>query len=231
MARSPHTCNLKDCFLCQYVVTHWLPAIKANKTNIQFRKGEIIFNEGDKVKGIYFVYSGIVKVHKHWDEKKELIFRFAKSGEMFGYRGLGNEKIYPVSTTAIDDVTVCYIDLAFFDATLQANQSLTYKLMQFYANELQDAEKRMRNLVHMEVKGRVADTLLLLRANFGLSEDGYINIMLSRQDIASHAGTTYETLFRILQAFIKAKLIRVNGKKIFILKEAALKKLSSSGSF
>ncbi|HTE26826.1 Crp/Fnr family transcriptional regulator [Flavitalea sp.] len=227
MIKSPSACNLKDCFLCQHVVAHWLPGIKANKTNIQFRKGEIIFNEGDQVKGIYFVYSGIVKVHKHWDEKKELIFRFAKAGDMFGYRGLGNEKIYPVSTTAIDQVTVCYIDLAFFDVTLQANQSLTYRLMQFYANELQDAEKRMRNLVHMEVMGRVAETLLLLRANFGLSAEGYINIMLSRQDIASHAGTTYETLFRIMRAFIKDKLIQVKGKKIFILRESALKKLSS----
>jgi len=228
--RSLSDCNLKDCFLCQHVVAHWLPAVKANKTNFHFKKGEIIFNEGDQVKGIYFVYSGIVKVHKHWDEKKELIYRFAKAGDMFGYRGLGNEKIYPVSTTAINQVTVCYIDLAFFDATLQANQSLTYKLMQFYANELQDAEKRMRNLVHMEVRGRVAETLLLLRANFGLSEEGYINIILSRQDIASHAGTTYETLFRILQAFVKARLIQVKGKKIFILKEATLKKISSSGS-
>jgi CRP-like cAMP-binding protein len=228
MMKSPSACNLKDCFLCRHVLAHWLPAIKANKTNIQFKKGEIIFNEGDKVRGIYFVYSGIVKVHKQWDEKKELIVRFAKTGDMFGYRGLGNEKIYPVSTTAINQVTVCYIDLAFFDVTLQANHSLTYSLMQFYANELQDAEKRMRNLVHMEVRGRVAETLLLLRANFGLSEEGFINIILSRQDIASHAGTTYETLFRIMQAFIKSKLIQVKGKKIFILKEAALKKLSSS---
>ncbi|RYF98285.1 MAG: Crp/Fnr family transcriptional regulator, partial [Chitinophagaceae bacterium] len=185
-----------------------------------------IFREGDPVKGIYFVYSGIVKVHKHWDDKKDLVVRFAKAGDMFGYRGLGNEKIYPVSTTAIDTTTVCYIDLAFFDVTLQVNHPLTYKLMQFFANELQDAEKRMRNLVHMEVKGRIAETLLLLKQNFGLKEDGSIAIELSRQDIASYAGTTYETLFRTMQGLIKNKVLKVKGKKIFILKEPVLKKLN-----
>jgi CRP/FNR family transcriptional regulator len=230
MIGTPIVCNLRDCFLCQHVIGYWLSAIKENKINYHFKKGEIIFKEGDPVKGIYFVYSGIVKVHKHWADKKELILRFAKTGDMFGYRGLGNEKIYPVSTTAIEAVTVCYIDLEFFDSTLQANPALTYKLMQFYASELHDAEKRMRNLVHMEVRGRVAETLLSLREHFGFTDEGYINILLSRQDIASHAGTTYETLFRIMQEFRKAKLIRVIGKKIYLLKENALKKFCSPGA-
>lgn len=111
------------------------------------------------------------------------------------------------------------MELAFFDVTLQVNHSFTYNLMQFYANELQLAEKRMRNLVHMEVKGRVIETLLLLKQTFGETKEGYVNILLSRQDIASYAGTTYETLFRIMKILVKEKLIKVKGKKIYLLKE------------
>lgn len=225
MRKSASFCNLKNCFLCRHILPHWASMVEANKKNLSFKKGETIFKEGEQVKGIYFVYTGTVKVHKKWDEKKDLILRFAKAGDMFGYRGLGNEKIYPVSTTAIEPVTVCFMDLAFFEVTLQVNHSLTYQLMQFYANELQDAEKRMRNLVHMEVKGRVAETLLLLKKNFGETKEGYIDILLSRQDIASYAGTTYETLFRIMKGLVKEKVIKLKGKKIFLLKDASLYKL------
>ncbi len=219
MRKSVALCNLDNCFLCTHILAHWKPMVAANKKNVSYRKGETIFKEGDEVKGIYFVYTGIVKVHKKWDEKKDLILRFAKAGDMFGYRGLGNEKIYPVSTTAMEPVTVCFMELAFFDVTLQVNHSFTYNLMQFYANELQLAEKRMRNLVHMEVKGRVIETLLLLKQTFGETKEGYVNILLSRQDIASYAGTTYETLFRIMKILVKEKLIKVKGKKIYLLKE------------
>lgn len=225
MRKSSPICDLKSCFLCRHILPQWAAVVETNKKNQSYKKGETIFKEGEQVKGIYFVYTGTIKIHKKWDEKKDLILRFAKSGEMFGYRGLGHEKIYPVTTTAIEPVTVCFMDLAFFDATLLANHPLTYQLMQFYANELQDAEKRMRNLVHMEVKGRVAETLLLLRKTFGETKEGYIDVLLSRQDIASYAGTTYETLFRIMKDMVKEKMIKVKGKKIFLLKNAGLYKL------
>ncbi|HTD93291.1 MAG TPA: Crp/Fnr family transcriptional regulator [Chitinophagaceae bacterium] len=218
-------CDLKSCFLCRNSLASWLPAIEGHKRNFIMRKGEAIFHEGDGVKGIYFLYKGTVKVHKRWGSEKELILSFAKPGDIIGYRGLGNEKVYPVTATAIEPVTVCFIDLSFFETTLEVNPRLTLSLMKFYANELQEAERRMRNLAHMEVKGRLAETLLHLRNRFGLAKEGYIDILLTRQDIASFTGTTYETIFRVMNEMSEEKLIRVQGKKIFLLKEAKLEKL------
>jgi len=97
--------------------------------------------------------------------------------------------------------------------------------MQFFCNELLQAERKMRNLALMEVKGRVAESLLNLKTQFGVTSEGCINIQISRLDLASYTGTTYETLFRTMDGFIKEKIIKVNGRKIFILKEAKLEKL------
>ena len=221
-------CDLKSCFLCRNSLEGWLPPIEAHKQNFHFRKGESIFEEGGEVNGIYFLYTGKVKVHKQWGADKELILKFAKPGDMIGYRGLGNTKLYPVTATTLEPVTVCFIDLGFFESTLQVNHQLTYQLMKFYANELQDAEKRMRNLAHMEVKGRLAETLLLLKERFGQDKDGHINISLSRQDIASFTGTTYETLFRTMTDLVKQKIIRLVGKRITILKEQKLVELGTA---
>ena len=93
-------------------------------------------------------------------------------------------------------------------------------------SSLGDLGKKMSNLVHMNVRARVAETLLALLSQFGKSRDGSIDIQLSRQDIAAFTGTTYETLFRTMQEFIQGKLIRVSGKKIFLLKEKKLAELT-----
>lgn len=225
MKKAKHECNLNACFLCRNSLAGWLPAIETHKTNLSFKKGEAIFREGDEVKGIYFIYEGRVKVHKRWGHQKELILRFAREGDMIGYRGLGNEKVYPVTTTAIGPVTVCFVNLEFFESILEVNHRMAFQLMKFYANELQEAERRMRNLAHMEVKGRLSETLLQLKKMFGLTEEGFVDILLSRQDIASFTGTTYETIFRVMSELVKEKIIKVGGKKIFILNEAKLEQL------
>lgn len=216
-----HNCDLKSCFFCTLCLKEWLPAIDGHRKTISYKKGEIIFCEGQPVKGIYFVYSGKVKVHKQWGDK-ELIIRFASQGQIFGHRGLGHNNIYPVSATAIEPTEACFIDIDFFSRTLKVNHDFLLELMLFFADDLQESERRMRNLAHMPVRGRLAQALLALNQKFGKTQDGAIDITLSRQDIASYIGATYETVFRLINDFVKEGLIAVNGKKIFLKEEKKL---------
>jgi len=216
--------------MCRNCIKQWQPAIVANKINLKIKRGEVIFNEGDEVKGVYFVYDGVVKVHKKWGPDKELIIRFASKGAIFGHRGLGGNNVYPISATALEDGIICYMDADFFESTLRVNTDFTYNLMMFLVSELQESEKKMRNLAHMPVKGRVAQALISLRDQFGKKEDGSINIELSRQDLASYAGATYETVFRVLNEMLKENLIKTLGKKIIINNREKLLELTAQES-
>jgi CRP-like cAMP-binding protein len=216
MKKKNNNCDLKSCFLCQRCLPEWLPAVQAQRKNLYFKKGELIFQEGEEVKGIYFVYSGTVKVHKKWGTEKELIIRFAQKGDIFGHRGLGHEPHYPISATAIEPVSACYVDLEFFQTSLKVNQEFMYGLLLFFADELQESERKMRNLAHMQVKGRVAQALLSLEEKFGRSPEGHIGITLSRQDLASLVGATYETVFRIINELEQEELIGLDAKNITI---------------
>jgi len=189
--------------------------------------GQVIFNEGDPVTGVYFVYEGIVKVHKKWGPEKELIIRFASNGAIFGHRGLGGNNLYPISATALEDGIICFMDIDFFESTLKVNTGFTYNLMMFLASELQESEKKMRNLAHMSVKGRVAQALISLQHQFGTKDDGSINIELSRQDLASYAGATYETVFRVLTEMLKEEIIQSAGKKIIVRDQEKLLELTA----
>ncbi|HVS94567.1 MAG TPA: cyclic nucleotide-binding domain-containing protein, partial [Mucilaginibacter sp.] len=84
MKKNAAICDVSSCFMCRNCQKAWQPAIALGKKNQKLRKGEVLFKEGDPVTGVYFVYSGSVKVYKRWDEDKELIVRFAKDGAILG---------------------------------------------------------------------------------------------------------------------------------------------------
>ena len=98
--------------------------------------------------------------------------------------------------------------------------------MMFFASELKESEKRMRNMAHMPVKGRVANALLFLKQKFGTTTEGLIDLQLSRQDLASYTGTAYETLFRTMNELAEENAIRIDGKGIAIINEDGLRKWS-----
>lgn len=209
-------CDLKSCFLCRECMPEWLPAVRMHRKDFEVKKGGKIFSEGEPVSGMYFVYRGAIKVHKRWDTGKELIVRFAKPGDIIGYLGLGRENGYPVSATALETAIVCFVSMDFFNATLKVNPLLTIRLMHLFAQELELSQKSSRDLVHMPVKARIAQSFLALKGQFGTRDDGYLNINISRQDIASYSGTTYETVFKVINELAGIKAIKILGKNIRI---------------
>jgi CRP/FNR family transcriptional regulator len=218
-------CTRELCFLCQHSLTQWRSLIATRKSILSFKKGKKIFREGDPVKGIFFIYKGSIKVSKNWGGQKELILRFAKEGGVLGFRGFGGEPVYPISATALEDCTVCFIDNDFLELSLIANGGLTYHLLQLYASELQKTEKRMRDLVLREVKDRIVLALVEISDAFGTGEDDYLALPISRQDIASYAGTTYETVFKFFTELSAKNILTTSGKQIRINDHTALQQM------
>ncbi len=205
-------------FLYAHCMPAWWPALDTHKKIITLRKGDTIFSEGDEVTGVYFMIEGVVKVHKHWGEDKELILRFARQQDILGHRGLSTHSTaYPVSATALSKTRVCFLELEFFHSTLQINPAFLFDFMMFFADELQLSEQRMRDLAHMPVRSRLVKTLLYLESHFGKDEEGYIVFPMSRQDIASFTGAAYETVYKMLAEFSALDIIKTDGKKIAIL--------------
>jgi len=214
--------------MCQHALPEWVSFLGTKKKNIRLNKGKRFIQEGDPVTGIYFVCSGKVKVHKQWVDK-ELIIRFAHNGAIVGHRGFTTKgNVFPISATTLEPTLVCFIELDFFLSSLKVNTELTHQLMLFYADELKESEQKMYNLVHMTVKHRLASALNQLQDQFGTTGSGFINIQLSRQDLAAYIGTTYESLFRMLNELGSEKMITVEGRQIRIENPLALSRLAKA---
>ncbi len=215
-------CNLNSCFFCQGCSKEWLQLTQLKKQTFLLKKSERLLIEGAAVTGMYFMLSGAVKVHKKWGDDRELIIRFARKGDILGIRGFG-DTVYRISATTLEETMACFIPDEHLQASLRINPGLSYKLMQFYATELNNAEQRMSNLAHRDVKGRLAETLLMLHDTFGEGKDHFLQITLSRQDIAAYAGTTYETVFKIFTEWIASGWIKTDGKRIGIRNKKELR--------
>ncbi|MBX3256030.1 MAG: Crp/Fnr family transcriptional regulator [Chitinophagaceae bacterium] len=210
-------------FLYRHCLKEWWPALDAHRQVFRYKKGEIIFKEGDVVQGVFFMIDGVVKVHKQWTDDKELIIRFARQLDIIGHRGLStHDHTYPIGATVLADAVVCFITMDFFRSTLAVNPGFAYEFLMFMADELQLSEQRMRDLAHMQVKGRVAKALLSIEKKFSVDKDSFIAFTLSRQDIASYTGTTYETVYKLLAEFSEAGFIKTNGKDIALLNREGL---------
>lgn len=229
MKRKCENCTHYKCFINKYCSSEWKPLITLHKTSTDYPAGTTIFSEGDPVKGIFQIYSGKIKVVTTFNGEKERIVRLAKSEELLGHRGLGGEMIYPVTAITLEKSQVTFIPIDIFYKTVKANPELSFQLLMFYADEFKATEKRVKMMSTMAAKEKVAVSILTIINAFGFDESDptLLNFTPSRKDIASIAGTTYETVIRVLRNLEKSNIIVQEGKSIRVLDLEYLNSLCS----
>jgi CRP-like cAMP-binding protein len=199
-----------------------------DKSSSHYRKGQLIFFEGNRPSGLYCIRKGKIKVYQIGSGNREQIIRLAKEGDILGYRSLISGEVYNASAEAIEDSEICFINRKSFFDLLQENSDLSTKVMQLLSHDLKSAESRMTGLAQKPVRERLAETLLTLKEFYGHEQDNAtINATLTREDIANIVGTATETAIRLLSDFKNEKIIELVGKKIKILNHEKLVKIAN----
>lgn len=191
-------CDNQRCPVRLHIAKPKLAKIALKKTTLHFKKEQQIIFEGSSVIGIYFIYSGKVKVFKRASLDAERVLRFSGPGDMLGHRGYGEVLHYPISATSIEDCTLCFFSTADFFEMAKKNADFTFHLMMAYAAELRIAEQRLFQHSEHTAKDRLLGVIDILEHQFGKTSHNRIDLPLNRKDLASLAGITYETTIRIL---------------------------------
>ncbi|TAL62319.1 MAG: Crp/Fnr family transcriptional regulator [Bacteroidetes bacterium] len=187
------------------------------KTYNVYKKGQVVFYEGNQPQGLYCIYSGKVKIHKLGDDGKDQIVRLAKTGNVIGYRALLSADNYYATATTLENTVICFFPKAVYLNLLMSNSEFSMKTIKMLSGNLRIAEQMITNMAQKQVKERMAGALIYLIDFFGLEEDhATINTVLTRQDIGNIAGTTTETSIRVLSDLNKNRIIKLSGKKIRI---------------
>jgi CRP/FNR family transcriptional regulator len=187
-----------------------------------YESGEFIFWDGDPPDWFYIVIDGQIKVMKHSSSGKEFIIAFFNRGEMFGEVAVFENKPYPASAQAVDEIKVLGIkrhDLTHF---LSNHPQTALRIISVLGGRLRDAQGRLRDFAGERVEQRLCSILSMLSIKFGHT------LPFTRQEIAEMAGTTTETAIRVMSNLRERGIIRsVRGK--VIIKDVAKLKLLSEG--
>ena len=196
------------------------------KDSYEVKKGETIFEEGNPLNGVYCIKEGVCKLVKMNSQGKDTILKLVKKGELLGQRTVFSEEISNLSAIAVEDMKVCFIPKAELIGFYENNAKFSMEVTKDFCSQLKEANDFAANHTHRTVKQRLAITLLNIKDTNGLSPEGYLQLQLSREEIASMVGTATESCIRLLSEFKKEGLIELSGKKIKLLDEKSLHALA-----
>jgi CRP-like cAMP-binding protein len=200
--------------------------ISGCKTSQFFKRGEVIFDEGEYINGIFCIKDGVCKVTKMSTNGRDQIIKLIKRGDLLGERSLISEESSNLKATAINDMEVCFIPKEEIVRDLKRNNNFTMSILKDFAASLKEADNVIVDMAQKTVKQRLAETLLYLKDNYEKEANKPLDIQLSREDIASIIGTATESAIRLLSSFKKEGLINLKGKEIYILDPKSLHRIS-----
>lgn len=202
-----------------------LKKVSDSKVYKTIKKGDTLFEEGEKLDGVFCVRDGVSKLSKLSPNGKDQIVKLASKGEVMGQRSVIAQESTNLSAIAVSDMEVCFIPKEIISNTLNANPNFAVEVLRHMAHDLKEADDVIVNMSQKSVKQRMAEAFLYLNKNYGHDDEGFLRLTLSREDYANVVGTATESCIRIISEFKKKGLIKTSGKKIGIANEKLLQDL------
>ncbi len=201
-----------------------------NHKVVRFKKNEVIYQEGETPDSLLCLGSGKVKVYKIGFGGRDQIVRMANPTSFIGYRAFFAEGPHVASAVVIEPCVIFYIPKAIVYELLEKNYQFSLNIIRSLAQELGFSRYRTVTLTQKHIRGRLAESLLLLKEIYGVEEDGItLNVYLSREDLANFSNMTTSNAIRTLSTFVNEDVITVDGRIIKILDSERLEKISKLG--
>ncbi|MDD6211382.1 MAG: Crp/Fnr family transcriptional regulator [Bacteroidales bacterium] len=197
---------------------------------MNFSKNEVIYSVSEQPTHMMCLLKGRVKIYIDGVGGRSQIIRIIRPIQYFGYRASFAEEAYRTSAAAFENSQVCMIPMAVVIQLIRENPSLALFFIKQLSIDLGISDERTVSLTQKHIRGRLAESLLFLKDNYGLEEDGAtLSIYLAREDLANLSNMTTSNAIRTLSTFVSERLIAMDGRKIKIMDEEQLRRISKLG--
>lgn len=191
----------------------------------KYKKKQVIYSEGNHPGRLYYVLKGKVKAYRTNDDGKELITELFSPGDFLGYVALLEGAVYKDTTEALEDTELAVVPKEDFTELINNNSAVAQKFIRLLAKNVSAKEEQLLRLAYNSLRKKVADALLLLEKKYRKDNEANFVIIISREGLASIAGTATESLIRTLSDFRNEKLIDIKAGGIEILNHKKLENL------
>lgn len=198
--------------------------VSQHKVFNTYKKGQTLFLQGNHPFGIYCISKGNIKLTKIGVDGKESIVRIVHGGDILGHRSLFTDDNYSATATAMEDTEVCFIDKKYILKVIENNPTVALNIINKLSRDMGSAENKLSSLHQKNVRERLAELILSLKASHGvkIGNRWRIDLKLTREEMATMIGTANETVIRFMTEFKDAGIIEQEGKVLFITNEEEL---------
>jgi CRP/FNR family transcriptional regulator, polysaccharide utilization system transcription regulator len=221
------TCSMRTNTLFNNLTKDEYESLGLDKNCDHYKKGSVIYHEGSRINGCYCVNKGIIKIFKTGIDGKEQIITFAKAGDIIGFRSVLSNELACTTAKALEDSSLCFIPGDTLISLVKSNSSFSMQLMQLACRELGEANAYITDIAQKTVRERLAEVLIHLKDKFELDRDNFLQITLTREELANIVGTATESVIRLLSEFKSDGLIELHGRKIKLININGLKKVGN----
>ena len=194
------------------------------------KKNQMIYAEGEEPEFLWCLLQGKVKKFKDGIGGRVQILRLIRSVQYFGYRAYFANERYNSSAAAFEPSTVGTLPMTLVKEMINNNRELAWFFIHELSRNLGGSDTKIVNLTQKHIRGRLAEALIVLRDHCGYEDDNMtLRIYMAREDLANLSNMTTSNAIRTLSGFVSEKLITVDGRKIRLLDEAQLRKISKYG--
>ena len=196
----------------------------------KYKKNQIIYAESETPENLYCLLEGKVKLFKSGYGDRGQILRLYRPIQYFGYRAYFAQEPYVSSAAAFENSVLGVIPMSVVENIIRNNNALAMFFIHELSRNLGGSDTKIINLTQKHIRGRLADALLILADNYGYEDDdSTLKIYMSREDLANLSNMTTSNAIRTLSTFVNEKLIMVDGRRIRIINEPQLRKISKFG--
>jgi DNA-binding response OmpR family regulator len=191
----------------------------------RYKKKQVIYSEGNSPNRLYYIVKGKVKTFKANEDGKELVTELYSAGDFVGHIALLEVSRYKDTAEAMEETEIAIIPKEDFDELINTNPEIIRKFMQLLAKNISDKENHLLKLAYNSLRRKVADALLVIQTKYSQDKEEPFSIDISRENLATIAGTATESLIRTLSDFKNEKLIDIAEGKIKIVNQKKLENL------
>lgn len=192
---------------------------------LHFKKKQLIYMEGNHPSALYYVLKGQAKAFKTNEEGKDLALDLYCEGDFLGYSALLEGGTYKESAVAMTDTELAVIPRKDFEELISCRWDMAQWFIKLLAKNVAEQEEHLLGLAYNSLRKKVAEALVRLHQKYLEHQREDLTIEISREHLASIAGTATESLIRTLGDFREEGLIDIQDGRIRILKEQKLKQM------
>ncbi|MEH7011153.1 Crp/Fnr family transcriptional regulator [Neobacillus niacini] len=187
---------------------------------LTIKKGAQVICEDEVAKGVFFIYSGAVKLTKQDESGNEIIVCMKQKGDVFAEACLFSKtsQLYPATATMLQDGQLFFLDKVELEKGLHEYPELAVQMIQYMSDSLREMTTTLRDVALLDVYAKTVKTLERLGNKFKTSTSRWnIEIPLTIQEFATVVGTTRESVSRVFSKLKKEGIIEMKSRKIIIL--------------